>query len=223
VKKSAVEQADQLAIALELLKDPQAKNRVAAAKRLRKLADPKAGAPLLAALKKEVLDSRTWSAQYAMTLALGFCKYRPALPFLWEFARTELEHTITYLGLGDAIVRIQHCSANDATPILEIIKTKRYMMVHGAFRAMAMLQMVPSADEIAKILQVAELKEAVKAVQGYPNDLVGLRCWVAAAAAGWPSELVEAFLRRGLLINDSQLKLAAEQALNRKYVKWEPY
>jgi HEAT repeat protein len=223
VKKSVGEQTDQLAIALELLKDPQAKNRVAAAKRLRKMADPKAGRPLLAALKKEVLDSRTWSAQYAMTLALGFCKYRPALPFLWEFARTELEYTTIFYGLGDAIVRIQRRSANDVSPILEIIKTKRYMMVDGAFRAMAMLQMVPSADEIAKILQVAELKEAVKAVQGYPNDPAGLRRWVAAAAAGWPRELVEAFLRRCLLINDSQLKMAAEQSLLGKYVKWGPY
>jgi hypothetical protein len=215
--------ADQLAAALELLTDSRSKNRESAAKRLRKIANPKAGRSLLAAFRKEVMDSRTSSAQYAMALALGFCKYRPALPFLWEFARTDLEHTTIYYGLGDAIVRIQRRSANDAAPIFEIIGTKRYELVYGAFQAMAMLQMVPSTAEIAKILQTAEFKEAEKVVEGYPNDPVGLRHWVAAAAAGWPHELVDAFLRRCLLIKDNQLQLAAEQSLLGKYVKWNPY
>ena len=101
-----VDDSQKLDEAIALLDHPQSKKRVSGAKRLRKLADHRAGKALLAALEKEVLDSRTWSAQCHMILALGFCEYRPALSFLWELARRETEHTILYGDLGDAIVRI---------------------------------------------------------------------------------------------------------------------
>lgn len=81
----------------------------------------------------------------------------------------------------------------------------------------------PNEIEIAELIRIAELPEAVEAVRGYPNDPRGLRLWVAAAAAGWPRELVREFLKRCLPTTNHQLRLAAEQALKGKYVKWSPY
>ena len=49
--------------AIALLDLPRSKKPESGAKRLRKLADHRAGKALLAALEKEVLDPRTWSAQ----------------------------------------------------------------------------------------------------------------------------------------------------------------
>lgn len=158
-----------------------------------------------------------------MILALGFCEYRPALPFIWELARRETEHTTLYHGLGDAIVRIGHDSASDMTPVFETIDNGRFQLINGALQAMALLRMIPSESEIIELLRIAELPAAVQAVRGYPNDPRGLRQWVAAAAAGWPRELVLEFLNRCLPSTDHQLQLAAEQSLKGRYVKWSPY
>jgi hypothetical protein len=88
---------------------------------------------------------------------------------------------------------------------------------------MALLRMVPTESEIVEVIRIADLPEAVEAVLGYPNDPTGLRKWVAAAAAGWPRELVREFLERCSTTTDHGLKLAAEQSLNGKYVNRRPY
>jgi hypothetical protein len=218
-----IDNSEKLEEAIALLHHPRSKKRESGAKRLRKFADPRAGAALLAALEKEVLDSRTWSAQCHMILALGFCEYRPALPFLWKLARRETEHTTLYSALGDAIVRIGPESDHDMAPVFEAIGTRRFQLIDGALRAMAMLRMVPTDAEIVELIRIAELPEAVEALRGYPNDPTGLRKWVAAAAAGWPQELVRDFLERCVTTTDHGLRLAAEQSLKGKYVKWRPY
>jgi hypothetical protein len=215
--------SEKLDAAIALLDDPQAKKRRAAAKKLGKFANPKAGKPLLVALQREALDPRTWSSQYAMILAIGFCEYRPALPFLWELAGRTTEHTILYYGIGDAIVRLGRKSEHDLRPVFQTIETRNFPLIYGALQAMAMLRMVPKKSEIPKLIEIAELPEAVKAVAGYPNDPVGLRKWVAAAAAGWPQELVHDFLQRCLGSTDTPLRFAAEQSLKGKYYKWTPY
>ncbi len=209
--------------AIALLTHPRSAKRVSGAKRLRKLADDRAGPALLAALKKEIEDPRTWSAQFHMIYALGFCKYRPALAFLWDLAGRETENTTLYHGLGDAIVRIGRDSANDFTPVFETIATGRFELIDGALQAMALLRMIPRESEILELIRVAELPEAVEAVRGYPGDPCGLRKWVAAAAAGWPRDLVREFLERCLPSTNQGLRLAAEQSLKGKYVKWNPY
>lgn len=209
--------------AISLLGHPQSKKRESGAKQLRKLASPAAGKALLSALRKEVLDSRTWSTQYHMILALGFCKYRPALDFLWELAGQSTDHTTLYQGLGDAIVRIDVESINDFSTVFDIIATKRYELIDGAFQAMAILQMIPTKSEIARIIKTAELPEAVEFVRGHPTDVCGLRNWVVVAAANWPHDAVHDFLERCRTLGDPNLQDAAEHSLNGKYIKHSPY
>lgn len=209
--------------AIRLLHDSKAAKRESGAKRLRKLADPAAGAPLLDALHKELGDARTWAAQYQMILALGFCRHKPALPLLWETARRNLEHTILYSGLGDAIVRIEHDGLTDLRPVLQVVDTRNYSLINGALRAMALLKLVPSEDEISRIIEIAEAPEAVDVVGGWPGDPRGLRQWVAVAAALWPRPLVEPFLQRCMALPEKTLQLAVQDSLKGKMGKWNPY
>ncbi|BCX48461.1 hypothetical protein HAHE_23690 [Haloferula helveola] len=86
---------------VDQLQDSKAKKRELAAKALRKMGNPEAGPFLQAALEKERKDRRTWSSQYHMILALGFCEARQALPLLREMAGEDHPATILYSGLGD--------------------------------------------------------------------------------------------------------------------------
>jgi HEAT repeat protein len=205
---------------IEQLRHSRSEKRSSAAKRLRKLKDPQAGPALLESLEQELKDPRTWKAQFEMILALGELRYEPALPKLWELTRHETPHTIVYMALGDAIVRISSQGPSDARAIFQLGELGNYSLIHGALNAMSELRLVPSDEEIERILQLAEDPRADVEVQRFPNDRVGLRLDVALAAAGWPRELVRPFLDRCLTIPDQGLQLAATNSLKGKYTKW---
>ena len=112
---------------------------------------------------------------------------------------------------------------SDMTPVFETIETRRFSLDQGCSAGDGVVAMVPTDAEIVELIRIAELPEAVEAARGYPTDPTGLRKWVAAAAAGWPRELVREFLERCSTTTDHGLKLAAEQSLKGKYVKWRPY
>jgi len=186
--------------------------RKAAAKRLRKRADIAAGPALLAALRKEVEDSRTWETQYQMVMAIGECEYREALPFLKEFAATPLDATMIYTGVGDALVRLQIQSLNDGDPIIDAIESGNRMLINGAFRAMAMLKMVPSTNSIEKMLQF---------VSKNPYEHDG-RFWLLAAAPGWTGDKVAKFVAKCSCASRRDIREAAKLALGGTYGKWNP-
>ncbi len=198
---------------MEQLSSPQSAKRRTAAWKLRKLGDPVAGPALLAALEREVLDARTWETQYQMVMAVGECGYRNALPFLKDLANRSIEATMVYVALGDTIVRLSRTGPSDALPILKILRAGRQpMLLDGAFRAMAMLRMVPSSHEVTEIVAYAASLP--------PSD--GLRFWVAAAAPGWRSPEVAAFLQACVESERSDLKEAASLAIAGKYKTWRP-
>ena len=197
---------------IEQLSHSRSPKRRAAAKRLRKRGDVAAGPALLNALRDEVKDPRTWETQYQMVMAIGECGYTDALPFLRDFAAETLEATMIYVGLGDALVRLQARSPQDAAPITDLMSTGNGMLIDGAFRAMAMLKMVPSEDHIEQILAF---------VSALPLE-DGNRFWVLAAAPGWGGESVDAFVAECLQSNRQDLREAAELAGKKKYRKWHP-
>lgn len=179
------------------------------------------GGALLQALQKEVKDKRTWSTQYHLIAALGVVEYQDALPFLWDLASREFYATILYLALDDAIFRLSLGKKSVAEIWEEVLQTRNSMFFDGALRAIALLKLVPDDATIQSIISVVRQPEHVDDVRGYPGDKSGLRYWVAVASAGWKSELVNNFLSKCLLINNTSLKHAVESALKRKYVKWD--
>ena len=201
------EVALKLAEAVELLHNSIALKRESGAKRLRKLGLPESGETLFEALKKEV--------------ALGVVNYQPALPFLWELTRQDFDATMTYLGLGDAILRLSILEKPLAMVWHEVLNTQNPMFIDGALRAIALLKLVPDDETIQRIIAVARQPNFIKDVRGYPGDKSGLRYWVAAASGGWKKSLTQEFLLECQLITDTSLKLAADQALKGMYIKWE--
>src|SRR4051812_541674 len=103
------------------LEHPRARERAAAAKRLRRLQDPRAGKALMAALHREIPDAqppeRTWEVQYQLVMALGECGVKEAVPFLQDLAQRVFEATMVYVGLGDALMRLDRAHPTDAGPL----------------------------------------------------------------------------------------------------------
>ena len=195
------------------LGDSQSAKRRSAAKKLRKLADPAAGAALLVALEEELKDRRTWETQYQMVMALGESGYRDALPFLEKLAQQPLDATTVYIAIGDALVRLSRAGPNDVSPVLHLMASARDpALVEGAFRAVAMLRMVPDDAAIAQMIDYG--RRSAFAEEKY--------LWLAAAAPGWKGANVEAFLDECARHQSDRVREAAALAKARKYKKWQP-
>lgn len=204
--------------AIELLKHPRSAKRRSGARILRKLQEPAAGPALLEALRAEVADSRTWETQYQMIMALGACRHDPAVPFLQELAARRFEATTLYIAIGDALLRL--APAGDATSktLMDLVRTGNEGLAYGACEAMAMLRLVPPREIIEELLEFASrfpLDESQVANQWFP---------IVAAAPGWleRSPAVRPFLETCLRSKNARVKLAAEAALQGKYLKWSP-
>ena len=203
----------EIEVAIGQLAARQSPKRRGAAKQLRRLRAPEAGPALLTALEKEVQDPRTWETQYQLAMALGECGHKQALPTLERLATSEIEATMVYVGLGDAIVRLSRKHENDAERVLTAVRhSKNTMLIDGMFRAVAMLQMVPDANTIGAILAF------VKPLS--PTD--GLRFWVAAAAPGWTHPDLDEFLAACEKSGRADVAEAAALARRKKYKKWRP-
>ncbi|MFT7037071.1 MAG: hypothetical protein ACJA2S_005613 [Cyclobacteriaceae bacterium] len=209
--------------AIELLNNSKSKKRESGAKRLRKLASPLAGQELLKTLENEVLDTRTWSTQYHLILALGHSNYQPALTFLTELAKKEIDATILYMGLGDSIFRLSILSSSIESSLDLIHSFNNYRLTYGAYQALAILRLVPEDISIKEIIRIGSDPKGAEIVKGHPNDKTGLRKWVASASAGWKDELKTDFLNECEEIKDQHLTMAVESARKGEYVKWSPY
>ncbi|MFJ9448259.1 HEAT repeat domain-containing protein [Kitasatospora sp. NPDC101235] len=197
--------------AVEQLGHRLSPKRRSAATRLRRLADPAAGPPLLEALEREVRDPRTWETQYQMVMALGMCGHRPALGLLRDLSQRPFEATMVYTALGDAIVRL---SAPETTTdsLRWCLGSGTPMLADGALRAVAMQRLGLDTATIDHVLDFLEPLD--------PHD--GLRFWAAAAAAGWQGSRVTRFLHQGAAGPRSDVASAAASSLQGKYQTYTP-
>jgi len=202
-----------VAASVEMLYSTQSAARRRGAKRLRKLKDCTACAPLQAALGRELADPRTWETQYQLIMALGESGCRGSLPLLEELGTRVFDATMLYVAIGDALVRLTTVGANDASRVLSLMRTARHpMLIEGAFRAMAMMKMIPAPGDITHIL------EYVRALA--PAN--PLRFWVAAGAPGWTADGLDAFLQTCESSPREDLREAAASARARRYKTWKP-
>jgi hypothetical protein len=194
----------------DLLSKQSAKRR-SAAKKLRKLADVEAGAPLLAALRAEVDDPRSWETQYQMIMALGESGYAESWRFIEELSNRVLDATMVYVAIGDALVRL--AGDKGVMTLLGFIKQGRHpSLIDGALRAAAMLRIVPEDDEISAILEYAG---------ALPKD-DGNRFWILAACPGWPVEKIAGFLNDVGMSSRADFQEALQLARAGKYKTWRP-
>jgi HEAT repeat protein len=196
--------------AVRQLDDKASGRRKSAARRLRRLADASAGPALLRTLLREIEDSRTWEAQYQMIMALGSCNYRAALPELKRLAARVFKKPAVYSALGDAIVRLDRSSDNDATPVRWCIESGNDLLASGALQAMATLRMVPGTADIDQILDFVEPR---------PER----HFWVAIAGAGWAGPRVRAFLSACAEGSHHPTADAATSSLRGEYTRVDPF
>jgi len=199
------------------LTDPKSAKRRSAAKRLRKLKDPDAGPALRLVLEHEVRDRRTWETQYQMIMALAECGDREALPLLWSLLERPLEPMV-FTAIGDALVRLGHEGADDRTVVTKLLSTHSASMAetarslcNGVLRAVAMLRLQLDDLTIAAILRYGASAEGQNS-----------RFWIAAAAPGWDGAAVTAFLQSCAGDRLEDTRKAAEAALRKQYLKWDP-
>ena len=204
--------------AIAMLTASLSAKRRSGAKRLRKLGDQHAGAPLFQALKKEIQDPRTWETQYQMIAAIGECNFRDALPYLHELAGRPFDATMVYTAIGDAIVRLSRKADDDVEILLELISSDNPMLITGGMQAMAMLRITPSAEMMSKFIAYAQ--------SAYAKDKDDWSIiWLLRAAPGWNGAIVEQFFQECAKIpfeQNQQIHSATELALAGKFQKWSP-
>jgi HEAT repeat protein len=204
--------------AIALLKNPLSAKRRSGAKTLRKLQEPAAGPALLEALRGEMSDPRTWETQYQLIMALGACRYVPGVPFLQELAERRFDATMVYVAIGDALVRLATPEDGTWKTLMNLVETGNEQLAYGACQALAMLRLIPPRAIIERLIDFAN-RFPLDESQG-----INQRLWIAAAAPGWleHSPAVRPFLVACAASKNSQVKLAAEAALQGKYRKWSP-
>jgi len=195
-----------------MLKHSAAAKRRSAAKKLRRLRDIKAGAPILAALQEEMKNSKTWETQYHMIMALSDCSYIEGLPYLYELAHDQIFVPMVNIAIGDAITNLEHVKDGHVKKLKYWITHEQNDYLEGAIRAIAMNKTVPSHKTTKTLIEYVKNSE---------ND--GLIFWLVAACPGWPQDQTSDFLKSCLLDGSTDdIKKAAEAALIKKYLKWKP-
>jgi hypothetical protein len=150
-----------------------------------------------------------------MIMALGYCAFRPALPYLWELARQPFEATMAYVALGDAVVRLERESPEDPQPVLRVLDIANPMLVAGAVQAVAVLHLVLPSAVIERLIALATQQPAWHPLRGE----------IVRAAPGWSGPQVEAYLAEILTSEPAQswLHQAARAAQQKKYTTYEPW
>ena len=182
--------------AIEELSNARSGRRRSAAKTLRAARSPRAAAPLISALSKEIDDRRTWETQYQMIMALAACGSHDARAPIERVLQLPLEPMV-HLAAGDAV--------------LGALDSESLPRIEGAVRALAITQRVPSDAAIQGLLRL-----------GSDPKYNQVRFWLAAASAGWPDRLTRSFLEECLHGGTAETRRAARASLEGRYIKWNP-
>lgn len=195
---------------LDGLRAARSPQRRSAARRLRKLGDRAAGPVLLDALRVELTDPRTWETQCQMIMALGTCGATEARLYLEEISSRSFAATTVQLAIGDTLVRLADDPAATVISLLE--RAPGSSLLDGAFRAMAMLRLVPAECQIERIVAYARGLGGAE----------GRQFWILAAAPGWPLRLTELLLEQAERSPRADVREAAHLARAGKYKTWRP-
>ena len=200
---------------LEGLQHPSLHRRVAAAKRLRKVAAPDLVLDLMAAVDATPLRSPPggWEVQYHLVMALGMAGDRAAVPMLESLAAAELAAVAVDTAIGDALVRLDQSPPPSARRLDSLLSTGRRELADGGFRAVAVMRLVFDEETAAHLLcYVRHL--------GVEEPEEAWRFWPAAAAAGWSGREVQSFLTECLQSARDEVKEAAEASLTGRSKNW---
>lgn len=208
-----------IADAIAELSSSQSAKRRSAAKKLRRAGASEACPALLNALVEELKDKRTWETQYHMIVALSDCGCMEAEETLAQLMRTEGLEPAAYSAFGRAIVSLAAIRGQGIETAIGLIKLNDTAILEGALCAVACLQLKATPDQARKFVKHVN---ALPPADPHGDQLMSIRVWLAAAAAGWDRAVVGEFLTHSTKSGYQQLVRAATNSLNGVYVKWSP-
>ena len=147
-----------------------------------------------------------------MIHALGLIGNHDALDSIYDIVLGNKEHDMLTIAAATAYCRLARKSQNDVGPVLKLIENGGFSVVTGAFQAVGCDRMIPSREEILRILEYAVRFDHVT---GYGDPRYG----VAVAAAGWDGIETNRFLQACLTSKDSGVRQAAKSSMEKKYIK----
>ncbi|KGO85750.1 hypothetical protein [Flavobacterium suncheonense] len=114
-----------------------------------------------------------------------------------------------------AYFRLKRKNINDCSPLFELMHIDVYTVQESLLEILGYDKVVPSLEEQKKIIEKYFDFGSDIDLRYFSDPRYGL----AAACAGWNTEVVEQFLKQCLTINDVPLKYVTENSLKKKYVR----
>ena len=199
------------------LTDSKSAKRRSAARQLRRIGDPDAGAAVLSALERELKDVRTWETQYQMIMALGHCLHFEAIGFLERLSHEGRVESVQS-AIGNALFRLSRAAEGDLSKVEQLIERGDPELISGALEAVAMERIIPNDEE-----QARRIIDYGCSLELGENDWAAI--WLLRAVPGWPPELAEPLIVHWGQVDfkaNQQIHGAVELARKRKYYKWSP-
>lgn len=200
----------------ESLYDSKSTNRRSAAQKIGKKKIIELGDDLFNAYLKEKKDIRTWETQTAMIIALGKIGYKNAIEELSKILEANAQFDTITDAAACSFVRISRKHKNDAMPVIELIKNGKLSTLNGATSVLTYDDMIPSDEEVLKIIDIFNKKSE--------NDLVSIgvgdpRSYLISAMSKWKKELTINYLNQ--YIEYPRLKEYVVAAIKGKKSRYE--
>lgn len=159
-------------------------------------------------------NDKTWEEQCKIINLLGMFEYKKAQEFIGNICKVEKKEDSVTSRAALCYVRLKRISLNDASAVIQFMKTSSYSIHLGALEALGYDSMIPNDDEIKEIIRLSwDCQIGLDPVLSDP------RYGLAAACVNWKPELTHDFLKHCLESDDMPLKYIAEKSLNGKKVK----
>lgn len=185
-----------------------------AAKFLQKNLIPELEDSVLAALQREMLRNiKSWETKSELIKCIGLNKYKKALPIIEDIAEKNEEHDMITISAGATLVRLKKKNNSDVSEIIYRLQTMKFSLGYGMFEALGQDKMIPSKEDIKKIIDSA-WDFGKNSEKQYGDPRYGL----VIACAGWDKELVTDFLKHCIETGDESIKNAAEYSLKGIYL-----
>lgn len=214
----------------EKLFSKKSSDRRSAAKKISKEKIVKLANDLFVAYTKEKQDTRTWETQSEMIKALGILGYKKALPDIEVIVKRNIPHDMITIRAATTFVQLKRKSIYDAKPVLKLLSFGSTSVIHGALEALARDRMLPSKNDIKKIIKICWDINKHKDRIGHEYGLMDPRHYLAVACAGWDKTLTKDFLMHCIEtaydidtfnkpVKNHNLIAVCQKALKREYAK----
>ncbi|MBI3135480.1 MAG: hypothetical protein HYZ14_12460 [Bacteroidetes bacterium] len=198
---------------LENLIDKSTVKRRKAAIKLRAVLHPDVCKALIESLALEI-DLSHWETKVELLKTIGLQRCTAASELIRKIVFSEAEYEMIKSEGALALVRLSRESLNDVSVVIEILNKGTYSAKEGALDALGYDKMIPAEENQRTIIELCRNFGEVR-----PRGMMDPRYGLAAACAGWSSDITKDFLELCMKTDDPPLNYVAENSLKGKYVR----